>query len=178
MTRRVSLALALVGVALLAAGTGGFSATTADRGVNVAVVDDENALLGVDDESVVLDNGNNSRVSLLTLENQADASPLTVTDLTVETAPGERNLTAGPPPKISGVSVDSESPSTKRPIVADKIVCANSTRNEKTLLIGLTAASDDFTVELTREVNVVCSGDPSGNSSDEGNGKGTTTANE
>ena len=45
-TRALSVALAVVAAAGLIFGTGGFTAMSADRGVNVDVVDDEDAYLG------------------------------------------------------------------------------------------------------------------------------------
>lgn len=190
MTRRVPLALALLGVALLAVGTGGFSSSTADRSVSVAVVDDKNALLKVDvgnktaeadetgdvDGVVRVDNGNsppeNRNVPLITLENQADSSELTVAKVTAKTPVGERGLSAGRPPKISNVSAVSNADSTKRQIVAGSVVCANNKESEKTVIVSFTASSDQFTVELSRTVTVKCTGDPPENGNGNGNGNG------
>jgi hypothetical protein len=51
-------ALLLVGVAVLAVtvGTGGYTTTSAERGVNVAVADDEHAMIGVE-QTVATGNG-------------------------------------------------------------------------------------------------------------------------
>jgi len=173
MIRRVPLALALLGIALLAVGTGGFSATSADRGVSVAVVDDENALLGVENGAVALDNGNHSDVTLLALENQADSTRLRIADLTVETPPDERALDAGSPPKLYGVSVESNGNPTKRRIVADKVVCASNRGNEKRVIVGLTASSEHLTVELAREVVVECTGNPPADAPENGTPDGS-----
>lgn len=166
--RRVSLALALLAVALLAVGTGGFSSSAADRGLEIAVVDDERAFLGVDvggdGETVRLDNGNrdNRNVTLLALENRVGDSTLRVADLTVEARDADRRLTSGRPPHVRDASVQPGTDPTEKRIVAGTVVCASNQENRMAVEVGLTAYADGFAVELTRTVWVECSGDPPG----------------
>jgi len=73
-------ALLLVGVAALAIaiGTGGYTTTSAERSVNVAVADDDHAMLGVEQ---TVERGNGSANLTVTVTNQfaTDATPPTVT---------------------------------------------------------------------------------------------------
>lgn len=165
--RRVSLALALLAVALLAVGTGGFGSSEVDRGLDVAVVDDESALLGVevgenDADEVRLDNGDNRDVTLVALENQAGDSALRVANLRVSPRDADRNLTSGRPPHVRNVSVKAGAAPTEKRIVAETVVCGNNRENRMGIDVDLTAYADGVAVELTRTVWVECTGDPSG----------------
>lgn len=51
MTRRLAFVLAATAVVLLVMGTGGFSAVTAERGVDARVVSDDRAYLGIEKEN-------------------------------------------------------------------------------------------------------------------------------
>lgn len=163
-TRRVSLALALLGVTALVVSAGGFSAGTVDRGISVAVVSDESAYLGVDANEPVLVNGHHTDVELFTLENQVDSKPLTVSILEVQGANWSES-----PPKVSDLSVETgDTPSEKR-IVAD-VVCAHNgdsettVENTQTITVHMEASVSDggLAVRLSRDVKVTCSGDPAG----------------
>ncbi|MFC7082442.1 hypothetical protein [Halorussus caseinilyticus] len=76
-TRRVSLALALLGVAVLTVGTGEFTSADTDRGLRVVVTGDD-ALLEIDHGSRSLSNGVHRRVRLLSLRNQFGDGSLSV----------------------------------------------------------------------------------------------------
>ncbi|WP_259535234.1 hypothetical protein [Halalkaliarchaeum sp. AArc-CO] len=77
---RVSVAFAVLGILFLVAGTGGFSAMTADRGVDVSVVPDDEAYVGI--ETVGDELSEEDRIHLLTITNQF-ASGMDELDVTV-----------------------------------------------------------------------------------------------
>lgn len=74
--RHVALALSVVVVIAFTVGTGGFSSMTADRGVSIAVADDENAYLGIETDEPdavranALANEDGRETTLLTLTNR------------------------------------------------------------------------------------------------------------
>ncbi|SEW18110.1 hypothetical protein [Halobacterium jilantaiense] len=80
--RAASVALLVVASAGLVFGSMGFSSVAADRGVSVAVADDDNALVGYHTED--LEKVEDGRFTLVAVENQL-ASDANVTDVTVGT---------------------------------------------------------------------------------------------
>lgn len=88
MSRRhlLLVALTLVGLSVVS-GAGGVSSVSADRGVSVAVAEDDEALLGVEFDGV----GNGTRA--LTVTNLISREPLVVT---VDDAVGTDTRTIGP----------------------------------------------------------------------------------
>ncbi|MFC7177137.1 hypothetical protein [Halosegnis marinus] len=97
MARRLALAVvAVAAVAVFASGAFGFTSATVDRGVSVAVVDDESAFLGLQDRTVecreIPGSGTQPDEScadtpLLRVTNQF-ASEMTVTRVSIETSDG------------------------------------------------------------------------------------------
>lgn len=71
MIRRLALVLGLTAVVLLATGTGAFSSVSAERGVDVAVVDDEHAYVAIqNDETVGLSGSDQYTHTYLTVRNR------------------------------------------------------------------------------------------------------------
>lgn len=161
--RRISLALAVLGVVLLTVGTGGFSSVDADRNVRIAVADDERALLGVNERTPELDNGRQrDPVVLFVVENQASSSQLDVTVLDVESEHVDDTRGEGRPAKVPSVVARSGDTATEQEIVAKQVVCAADRANETRVTVRFRASTDEFSVRLERDVRVSCSGDPSG----------------
>jgi len=77
----LSIALAVLAGTGLLLGTFGFSAASAERGVSVAVVDDENAMVGYQASDRLAPEG--QRVDLVTVTNRLPGD-VAVTDVTVD----------------------------------------------------------------------------------------------
>lgn len=88
MRKRASIVLFAFAVLLGTVGTGAFSTTEAERGVNVTVVDDEEAYVGYDPVEVNATDG--ETVALVTVANRFHI-PIDVTEVTV-TEPPDGNL--------------------------------------------------------------------------------------
>lgn len=160
MTRRVAIALALLGVAALVTSTAGFSSTIADRDVRVAVADDDDALVGVDQQNRSLRNGVHENETLLVLRNQFDDGPLAVSNIRVAESDDPR------PPKVENVSVASGGGTSTKEIVAD-IKCANNTNNAEVFTVSAIVSANDgeVSVHLSRDVQIACTGKPAGTNS-------------
>lgn len=166
-------------VLLLAAGTGAFSSTTADRSVEVAVVPSDQAYLGIESEPIELDNGAHgpitsgnagapsagggpggvrAEVTLLTLTNRF-AGP--IQELTVTPAEG-RPGGSSTPPNVVANSLSTGSPPGvgESTAVTARVVCSNANENEETWRFDVVASGDSFSVETTATVTVRCTGDP------------------
>jgi hypothetical protein len=108
MTRRRLLALAVLVTLTLTAGTGGFSATTADRGVTVSVADDDAAVLGI--ERDVSGTANGTTTLTVTLTSRFDRATLTSAivrvDGTATDIAADRPLTPGAAGAATFPSVD------------------------------------------------------------------------
>ncbi|MFC4447717.1 hypothetical protein [Halorussus aquaticus] len=158
MTRsRFPLALALLAVVVLTASTGGFSSVGADRSLDVAVADDDHALLEIDRGNGSLANGVHRNVRLLTLRNQFGDGPLAV--------PTVRVVGSGDPqpPRVGNASVTSESGGTVTVVVAD-VTCANNSNDAEVFTVRVRASANDgdVSVRLSRRVRIACTGDPAG----------------
>lgn len=159
--RRISLALAVLGVVLLTVGTGGFSSVDADRNVRIAVANDEHALLGVDERTPEPGNGRHrDPVVLFVVENQASSSQLDVTVLDVESAHVDDARGEGRPAKVPSVVARAGDTATEQEIVAKRIVCAANRANETRVTVRFRASTDGFSVQLERDVRISCSGNP------------------
>jgi hypothetical protein len=133
MTRRLlPVALAVLAVASLALSTGGFSATIADRGVSVAVVDDDQAYLGVDLETTDASNGT-ANLSV-TVANRFPADT-TLTAVEVEAGGETRTPLAG------GATVTTGDATTVR---FANVSCGST--------VSVTASGDGVAVTLSRPV--------------------------
>jgi len=145
--------LAVVGVAaslvLVAPQTGAFTSATVDRSVSVAVVDDENAYLGIQQSPVSVTGSQSSEVVLLTLTNRFQ-KPLDITVRvtarttdrrpTVARASGPATLDAGAEASVTAVAT-----------------CANSTATEQST-VSISASGDGVLVTADRTVTVDCVG--------------------
>lgn len=144
--RQFGLAIGVLAAVLLATGTGGFSAMEADRGVTVAVVDDEHAYLGVTTHDHRLEPGMHD-VTLLTLTNRFGRD----LDVTVTVTDDDR----GPPLLIQSYDRSENLPAyTSRDVTAD-IVCSGQGGSE-TVTVAVVASSPGVEVQLSRDVTVVC----------------------
>lgn len=145
--------LATVGVvasfALLTLQSGAFSSATAERSVSVAVADDENAYLGMQQSPVAV-TGNRSRgVVLLTVTNRFPR-PLDLAVRVTERNPSERPTVA----RVSGP--DTLAPGAESTVTA-VVTCANGTGSE-TATVSLSASSEGVSVTANRSVAVRCAG--------------------
>jgi hypothetical protein len=178
--RYVSLAL-VVTAALLATGTGAFSAVDAERSTQVAVVPDSEAYLGIQSETVRLDNGVDrsadsadtpgagppnrgsggarEEVALLTLTNRFP-DPITDLDVTPAEEPlGESHT----PPNVVGNSLGTERVDGNEWKVTATVVCSDANHNEEDWAFDVEASGDSFSVETTERVTVECTGEPPAN---------------
>ncbi|WP_137284855.1 hypothetical protein [Halorussus salinisoli] len=155
--RRVSLALALLGVVVLTVSTGGFSSADTQRGFQVTVADDDDALLEVDRENESLPNGDHRNVRLLTLRNRFGDGPLVVSSVSVVGSDESQ------PPRVRNLSVASEDGGATKAIVAD-VTCANNVNNTEVFTVRINASANDgdVSVRLSRDVRITCTGDPAG----------------
>lgn len=153
--RRVSLALALLGVALLTVGTGGFASVDTDRAIRITVADDENGFVGIERGNRSLGNGVHEDVTLLTLRNQFNDNPLEVSEVRVS---GENE---SQPPRVRNVSVESEARGSTKAIIAD-VTCANNTNNTEVFTVSVDLSENDggISVQLARDVEISCAGAP------------------
>lgn len=70
MSKKLAFGLAATAAILLVGSTGAFSSVSAERGINVAVVDDENAYMGIESGEEVEQSGNDSySATYLTVRN-------------------------------------------------------------------------------------------------------------
>lgn len=174
---------AVLGILFLVAGTGGFSAMTADRGVDVSVVDDEHAYVGI--ETVGDELSAEDRIHLLTITNQfatvMDELDVTVADGTdvidADTVElGSRTVGVG-----EGTTATAECTATERTGVVDldieggaggasfdltrtvEVDCGPTTGTETVTLENVSTVDGDegdLTVEFKGTGNVLVSGDP------------------
>jgi len=117
-------------------GTGSFTATSADRGVDVHVAPDDAALVGVDGKSPVT--------------GTVDGEPITLFDLS-DNAPNDITTDASIP---SDAPVALESVSFEDGITAR---CSNATGGEAVAIdVEITANGPGLSAELIRSVTVQC----------------------
>ncbi|MFB6179011.1 MAG: hypothetical protein ABEI77_04725 [Halorientalis sp.] len=157
--RSLSLTLALA-AALLTVGTGSFSAVDANRQVHVSVVDDDQALLGIEamPRSPHAVNGTGHGVGVLAIENNFPSEmTLTVTVGSVEQQTGTRRQTI----------LETHLGSGRRAIVSRPQVCAVTDGGSVNL--RLLARTRSARVEKTTSIRVSC---PPGN-----DGRESTNAN-
>jgi uncharacterized membrane protein len=161
MARRWLYGVLVVLAISLLVGTGGFSSAAADRGVDVTVVDDDSAFLGITLESPVLDNGRHDETQLASVQNRFGV-PLTDLEVTVDgDDPQSPKLLPQSTPDVD--VPDSIAPGESGTIEAD-IQCSNAGGDGPTedWQLHISATSDVATVDLTRTVTVECTGEGSG----------------
>jgi endonuclease YncB( thermonuclease family) len=141
--RHASLALALFTIVAFTISSSGYSSMEAERGVNIGVVNDEKAYLGIADE-----NGNtmeSNKTTLLTLINQFG------TKLTISAQAVEKN---------DGLSVDIVNSPYKlgqgdsAPVIAT-VDCSKPV-NSVPVVVHLTASNSNMRIMMNRTVQVSC----------------------
>jgi hypothetical protein len=175
--KRIALVLATAAV-VLSVGTGAYSSFTAQRGVSVAVEENEDAFLSIEAESLELDNGeyeaaskNESEhdddeedaaesstkrsVTLLELENNF-REPLDTIE--IELASGD---TAGPPVFHGGVRSPTNLDVGEDYTVMGNIACATNADNEETWTFRITASGESVAVNTKIDIAIECTGAPS-----------------
>jgi hypothetical protein len=154
--------LVVVGAVLMAATlvpTGGFTAASADRSVQIAVVPDDEAFVSIDPANPTLDNGHHPDVELLRVHNGFGES-VTVT------ARVPRENGTGPPPHVRDVSGPGTlAPGASGAVTAD-VVCA-SAREEGEVTVELVVTGEDVEVTMERQVEIACTGEGRGNEESE-----------
>ncbi|MDY7082682.1 MAG: hypothetical protein SXQ77_09815 [Halobacteria archaeon] len=139
--RRLMLVLATA-VLLLAVGTTAFSSTAADRGVNVDVVKDSDAYLGITAGDLDVESGDET--PLLTLENQFTTNLDSVSVETVDD--GALDLSVKYAPDELGIGNSGQ--------VTAEVECSSKTTEEVELLIE--ASGDTVSVEKRKQLEVEC----------------------
>lgn len=141
-TRHASLALAVVVLVAFTVGTGGFSSATVERGVTIAVADDEQAYLGIAPVNVTVTSGNETR--LFTLTNRFGTN-LTI-DAQVNDTSENMNVAAVDMPNRLGGGVSG-------PVNAT-VACDENATGTVTVRIDASGAGVEVTME--RRVTVEC----------------------
>ena len=158
--RRAATAGLAIAALLLVSTTGGFTSVGADRGLSVAVADDDEAYLGIETTDPTLANGRHDGVVLATVTNRLPG-PLTDVDVRVTGATG------GQPPKLLPQgNPDVTAPATldvsEQGVVTADLACSAAGGGAHTVTwdLHIEASAEGATVELTRPVTVTCTGDP------------------
>jgi len=146
--RVASVALLVVASTGLLFGSMGFSSVAADRGVSVAVADDDSALVGYDSDTV--DVNGKERVDLVTVTNRL-SSEASVTNVTVSTADDV---------EVTDVAKPTLGPGEAKSIAAD-VHCPGNRSVDVTVSVtveaeGVTAAISGDTT--TRSFELDCGG--------------------
>jgi hypothetical protein len=151
--------LRLASVALLAlASTGllfgsmGFSSVAADRGVSVAVADDDSSLVGYDSDAVAVTG--NERVDLVTVTNRL-SSEASVTNVTVTTSGDDDNVV------VSNVSKPTLGPGEAEAVAAD-VHCPGN--RDVPITVSVTVEAEGVTAAIsgdttTRSFSLDCGGE-------------------
>jgi len=148
--RVASVALLVVASTGLVFGSMGFSSVAADRGVSVAVVDDDNALVGYDtaNQTVTGDEG----VELVTVTNKLSSSA-SVTDVSVAPPNDESEV------EVRDIQTPGSIPTGESRTVDAAVDCESGAA--ETLTVSVTVEADGVTAEIsgdtaTRSFEVAC----------------------
>jgi|AntRauMinimDraft_4_1070384.scaffolds.fasta_scaffold00774_2 hypothetical protein len=147
--RVASVALLVVASTGLMFGSMGFSSVAADRGVSVAVADDDSALVGYDSGTVTVTG--NERVDLVTVTNRL-SSEAAVANVTVSTSDDDVEVT-----NVSKPSLD---PGEVKAIAAD-VHCPGN--RDVTVTVSVTVEGEGVTAAIsgdttTRSFELACGG--------------------
>lgn len=140
--RLVLLSLAVASLAL-AAGTGAFTAMSADRGVDVRVADDDSAYIGIEKETPTITAGTSTEI-LMTLENNFPDSSVTVVDFEA-TISNSKSMVNNVTDSWSGGSGE----------VSAEINCSQPRTESLTFDINI-VTDGGVSVSLTRSVKITC----------------------
>lgn len=145
--RSLPLLVAVVGVTSLVLSGGAFSAGTAERGVELAVVDDEDAYLGLRAATPLeLPAGETHDRNVVRLANRFAS---TLDEITVSVTERDDD-----PPTVTGVDAPARLGPGDAGWIAVDVDCGAS-GNEETVTIAMEASGRDA-VELARDVTIVC----------------------
>lgn len=140
---RLSVAFAVLGVLLLTFGTTGFSAVSADRGVDVSVVDDGEAYVGI--EIVGDEEYDEDRVKLLTVTNQFASD---IESLQVSVVDGSDAIEADSvKPEDSSVGIGEDTDVTAK---------CTMDQSEGSVDLQITGEAGGASFDITRTVDVDC----------------------
>lgn len=153
--RVASVVVLVVASTGLLFGSMGFNSVAADRGVSVAVVDDDSALVGYDSGTVHVTG--NERVDLVTVTNRL-SSDASVTNVTVTTDADDVT--------VSGLSEPTLGPGESEPVAAD-VHCPGNRNVLVTVSVtvegeGVTAAISGDTTTRSFELDCGGNGESSG----------------
>jgi hypothetical protein len=148
----LSIALAVLAGTGLLLGTFGFSAASAERGVSVAVVDDENAMVGYQASDRLAPEG--QRVDLVTVTNRL-SSEASVTNVTVTTSGDDDNVV------VSNVSKPTLGPGEAEAVAAD-VHCPGN--RDVPITVSVTVEAEGVTAAIsgdttTRSFSLDCGGE-------------------
>ncbi|WP_138005342.1 hypothetical protein [Halalkalirubrum salinum] len=146
--RVAAFALSTIAILLVVSGTGGYSTAAADRSVDIDVVSDENAFLGIERNVVEVDN---ATVEVLTVRNQfpvemtvnIDTEQTENESFDVEIEADEFTLAPGETREIE-------------PTVNCNDTSAGTTANNTEVTIDISGTAPGSNVELLRSVEVSC----------------------
>lgn len=166
--RLLAVAAALAVAATV--GSGGFTSVAADRGVSVAVADDGEAFLGVDTRDLSVDNGNH-HVTLIDLTNRFPGEPTVEsvrvhdTRIVEQRGPGAAGASNGNAiPNVRGV----HGTTGDNLAIEGTVVCGNGGQSggrdapQAVVAVDFVVDAGEVTVEMTREVEITCAGQPPG----------------
>lgn len=164
--RYASVALAVLAVTLVAVGTGGYSAVTADRSISVTVADDSTAVLGLERDLVA--GTNNSTASSVTVTNrlvtdvtvQVDPEPIGDDRPSLDVDPGSFTLAPGDDREVR-VSMACPGPNATSMDEAGADDAGNETVDDgssdlEDVDLDVHARGSNVEIELTRSVTVGC----------------------
>ncbi|MBV0900917.1 hypothetical protein [Haloarcula salina] len=145
---QVTLALAAITASTaLVSQTGAYSAVSAEREVRVAVVDDEEALVGVQARPVAVERNSSANVTLALVANRLDGA--VELNVTAAESAGDRRL------NLTSVSAPDSLGSGERAPVSGAVACANST-TETVVTVTVTVTGAETGVALDRTLNAQC----------------------
>ena len=137
----------VLGIVLLTVQTGAFSRASADRGVDIAVVNDDDAYLGIEKRPVSVTSNESENASLVRLTNRFSRSlelVLTISESDTERLPDISSIDS---PTVLG-SGESES-------IRATVRCDNLTATE-TVRVGIQASNDVTRVVANRTIQISC----------------------
>ncbi|WP_267640724.1 hypothetical protein [Haloarchaeobius amylolyticus] len=137
MTRlkAVSIVLALAAATALVYGTVGYSSVSAERGVEVSVVGDEQALVGYHAADRTVTAGTTTRLVTVT-----DRTPVPVTVEVVR-------IEHGPGVEVTSVSGPGSVGAGKRGVVFGQVTCANETTADVSITVAVHGEGIDATLD-------------------------------
>jgi len=137
----------VLGIVLLTVQTGAFSRASADRGVDIAVVNDDDAYLGIEKRPVSVTSNESENASLVRLTNRFSRSLELV--LTIAESDTERL------PDISSVDGPTVLQSGESESIRATVRCDNLTATE-TATVGIQASNDGTRVVANRTIQISC----------------------